>query len=140
MLQVLLRPADLISIHRHCDPSYRGTVCPVDHDLVTGVELHGVTRQPQSAEERARRVVNGFGAIAPPGATTVLVTHGAFATQLGRLLLGDHVPTSWADFGYGEVAELVCGTGDDCGAGRWHLVGERFAPMGHAGRGRGAFA
>ena len=38
-----------------------------------------------------------------------------------------------------EVAELTCATGEDCGAGKWQVAGDRFAPAGaDAGRGRNA--
>ena len=135
---VLLRPGDLLAIHRHVDQGYRGSVCPVDYCPTTGVELHALTRQPQSADERCRVLADGLAALAPPGATTVLVTHGAFARMLGRQLLGEDVAATWGDFGYAEVAELVCDSGADCGPGRWRVARARFAPEGDAGRGRNA--
>ena len=130
---VLLRPGDLMSIHRYMDLSYRGEVCPVEFDLASGAELNARTRQPQSSEERAQHVAGGIARLAPVGATTVLVTHGAFARLLGEQLLGVHLPADWANFGYGEVAQL-CATNDDCAPGNWRVVGERFAPAGDAGR------
>ena len=130
---VLLRPGDLAAIHPHVDLEYRGTVCPVDYDPKTGVELDALTQQPLSHHERAKRIVDNMAAIVPPGSTTILVTHGAFAAMLARLLLGETVDVE--RFGYAEVAELVCATGeDDCGEGQWRLVGERYAPAGDAGR------
>ena len=89
-----------------------------------------------TGDERARAIVDDLATLVPVGATTVLVTHGAFAGRLARLLLGPSAHVS--DFGYAEVAELVCHTGDNCGAGQWETVGERFAPAGDAGRGRNA--
>lgn len=56
---VLLRPGDLLSIHRKLDLNYRGSVCMVEHDPRTGVELNAVTKRPQSADERARLIVDG---------------------------------------------------------------------------------
>ena len=129
---VLLRPGDLAAIHPHVDLEYRGTVCPVDYDPKTGVELDALTQQPLSHHERAKRIVDNMAAIVPPGSTTILLTHGAFAAMLARLLLG---AVDVERFGYAEVAELVCATGeDDCGEGQWRLVGERYAPAGDAGR------
>lgn len=127
---VLLRPSDLLSIHRQVDLSYRGQACPVEHDPATGVELDASTHQPQCAEERARRVVAALSQLAPPGSTTVLVTHGRFARRLGELLLGH----TCGNFAYSELAELVCVDGEDCGAGKWSAVGERWSPSGDAGR------
>ena len=135
---VLLRPGDLLSIHRKLDLNYRGSVCMVEHDPRTGVELNAVTKRPQSADERARLIVDGITSLVPVGSTTVLVTHGAFARRLGALLLGKNRPNEWAEFGYAEVAELCC-TGEECRSGMWHVAGERYAPMGAAaGRGRHA--
>lgn len=132
---ILLRPGDLLSIHRSIDQTFRGTACLVEHDPATGVELNGVTLQPQSADERAEHIVNGLPRLVPVGSTTILVTHGAFAKRLGERLLGENTPGGgFGAFGYAEVCELVCDTGEDCGHGKWHVVGERFAPAGESGR------
>ena len=100
---------------------------------MTGAELNAVTQQPQTADERARKIVQAISRMAPAGLTTVLVTHGAFANRLGRLLIGRE---KWDNFAYGELAELACASSEDCGAGRWHVVGERWAPAGSSGRSR----
>lgn len=132
-MPVLLRPGDLLSIHRHVDLKYRGDACLVEHDAVTGAELNALTRLPQTSDERAQQIVAAIERMAPVGRTTVLCTHGAFANRLGRLLLAKD---AWPNFAYAEVAELEC-DGDDCGAGKWRVVG-RWAPAGDAGRSKNA--
>ena len=129
---VLLRAGDLISIHPHIDPTYCTSACVVAHDAVTGAELNGASGLPQTAQQRAQAIVDHLDAVAPPGGTTVLVTHGAFARRLGEILIGE----AWANFGYAEAAELVCDGGEDgssFGPGAWRVVG-RWAPAGDAGR------
>jgi broad specificity phosphatase PhoE len=139
---VLLRAGDLLTVHRHIDVLYRGVVCPVAHDPVTGAELHALTLQPQTANERAQHIVDGLAHLVPPGSSTVLVTHGRFASRLAEHLLGkSNIPTdgSLTSFGYAEVLELVCETGHDCGPGMWRVVpAGSFAPAGAGGRGRNA--
>ena len=128
---VLLRPGDLVSVHRHIDVAHRGTACLVEHDRRTGCELDGRTGAPRSAQQRARAVVASIGTLAPVGCATVLVTHGAFARRLGELLVGEE---GWANFRYAEVAQFECdGSRGDYGPGAWTLVG-RWAPASDARR------
>lgn len=86
---VLLSPGDLLTIDRHIDVGYRGTVCPVAHDTTTGVELSPLTGLPQRNQDRCRKVAEGMLDMVPEGSTTLIISHGGVVGRIAEALGGN---------------------------------------------------